>query len=183
MDNGVASCLVGVVANSDVALRPARSNDERFLRDLYASTRIDELGQIPWTAEEKSAFCDFQFDMHGANLRSAHATARDDIVVVAGRDVGRLIVDQREVPWVLVDVAIVPEARGHGIATTVIGSLLEQARIADVPVVLHVLTNSAARQLYERLGFLLSAPGEVRCEMMWRPSSQLETTTTESRLT
>ncbi|KTF37109.1 acetyltransferase, partial [Xanthomonas vesicatoria] len=39
-------------------LRPERAADLHWLRDLYASTRREELAQVPWAEQTKRAFLD-----------------------------------------------------------------------------------------------------------------------------
>lgn len=42
----------------EIELRPAAPDDEPLLRRVYASTREEELEQVPWTDEQKASFLD-----------------------------------------------------------------------------------------------------------------------------
>ena len=39
-----------------IALREITAEDEAFLREVYASTRVLELSLVPWSIEERSIF-------------------------------------------------------------------------------------------------------------------------------
>ena len=48
-------------ASPAVALRPVTDADEPFLREVYASSRADELSVVPWSDEQRAAFLDMQY--------------------------------------------------------------------------------------------------------------------------
>jgi hypothetical protein len=50
------------VPEPEISFRPIGDDDLPFLARLYASTRWEELGEVPWTDEQKHAFLRFQFD-------------------------------------------------------------------------------------------------------------------------
>ena len=76
-----------------------------------------------------------------------------------GEPIGRLYVARWEDEIRIMDIALLPEHRGHGIGTALLRALLDEAAEAGKRLSIHVELNNPARRLYERLGF---APVEER---------------------
>ena len=142
-----------------VTLRPLRDGDEPFLRALYASTREVELAVLPPSMH--AAFTNSQYDAQRMHYERVYAGATWSVIEADRSPVGRLIVDRRGDPWLLVDIAIVPTARDCGIGTRLITELQDEAGRAGRDLVLTVrVDNPLARKLYSRLGFVPRATGE-----------------------
>jgi ribosomal protein S18 acetylase RimI-like enzyme len=141
-----------------VTLRPAGPADEPFLLAVYASTRADELTLVEWSDAEKDAFVLQQFTAQTAHYRE-YENATFDVIEVDGEPAGRLYVARWEHELRIMDVALLPERRGAGVATLLLGELLAEAAEAGKKVSIHVEVGNPARRLYERLGF---APVEER---------------------
>ena len=69
--------------------------------------------------------------------------------------VGRLVTDTSTDHVELIDIALLPEYRNHGIGTGVLRGVLAQADRIGRAVRLHVEKQSRAVHLYERLGFAI----------------------------
>jgi ribosomal protein S18 acetylase RimI-like enzyme len=136
-----------------VTLRPITDADLPFLLQLYASTRVDELAQVPWTDEEKAAFIVQQFQAQHAWWQEHYTGARFDLVLVDGEPAGRLYVDVWEREIRVVDIALVPAYRGGGIGSMLLGRVFDEGDAARKPVSIHVEVFNPARRLYDRLGF------------------------------
>jgi GNAT superfamily N-acetyltransferase len=152
-----------------VTLRPITDADLPFLLQLYASTRVDELAQVPWTDEQKVAFIVQQFQAQHAWWQEHYAGARFDLVLVDGEPAGRLYVDvwTREIR--VVDIALVPAYRGGGIGSMLLRRVFDEGDAAGKPVSIHVEVFNPARRLYDRLGFVeKGAHGDVYV-LMERP--------------
>ncbi len=68
--------------------------------------------------------------------------------------VGRLYLARLTDEIRIVDIAIMPEHRGRGIASRLLSpDVIAEAEAAGLPVRLHVEHWNRARHLYERLGF------------------------------
>jgi ribosomal protein S18 acetylase RimI-like enzyme len=156
------------LVSEELVRRAATAEDDAFLRELYASTRAD-LDDLGWSPEQRTAFCDFQWRAQRRGYRSAHPDARDEIVELDGVAIGRLLVDETRDPVVVVDVALVPGARGRGHGTRLLAEVQAAARERGRRVVLHVEHADRARHLYERLGFVAVADHGLHQEMMWCP--------------
>jgi len=154
-----------------IALRPVRDGDEPFLRSLYASTRADELAQVPWTDAQKRAFADMQFDAQHHHYREVFPNAEFSIVERDGQPIGRLYVDRRAKEIRIVDIALIPETRNLGIGGRLLGTVLEEGRRTGKPVTIHVEKFNPAARLYERLGFREIEDRGVHRLMEWSPGS------------
>jgi len=151
--------------NRALRLRPATSEDDPFLRSLFASTRSDELTLMNWDENQKEAFITMQFDAQ----RRCYPESDDSIILSNEVPVGRIAVARTEAVILLVDIALLPEYRRAGIGTNLLRGLLQEAISVGKPVRLHALTASAAVPLYERLGFRRMGVDAGYLEMMWFP--------------
>ena len=136
-----------------IALRPMTATDLSFLERLYGSTRESELARTGWTDAEKTAFIRFQFEAQHAHYTKHYADADFLIIVQQGQAIGRLYLDWREDELRIVDIALMPGARGHGIGGALLAELLDQAREREIAVTIHVEQMNPAMSLYRRLGF------------------------------
>lgn len=133
-------------------LREETDADLDFLRALYASTRADELAQVPWGAEQKSAFLAHQFDLQREQYR-AHYAGAEWLVIERDTPVGRCYVRRGREEVRLMDIALVPELRGAGFGTRVTRAVLDWADALGLPVTLHVEPFNPAYRMYRRAGF------------------------------
>lgn len=141
-----------------LSLRAARAEDLPFLSGLYARFRTWEMAQAPWPAEQKRAFLADQFRLQHLHFVRVYAAADFWILArgggEAGEPVGRLYLDRSGPVWRIVDIGLVPEARGKGTGGALIAWVGDQAVAAGADVTLQVaLNNPRARALYLRLGF------------------------------
>jgi GNAT superfamily N-acetyltransferase len=151
-------------------LRSVRAEDELFLRQLYASTRADELALTGWTAEQQDAFLQMQFNAQRQYYREQFPAAEYHIIQCAGTDVGRLIVWRAAGEMLLMDIALLPEYRNHGVGTALIKDLMAEAAQTGRPLRLHVECFNPALRLYDRLGFAKLGETGLYYEMEWRPA-------------
>lgn len=148
-------------------LRPSTDADREFLVGLYASTRDAELSQVAWAPGQREAFVRMQFTAQDTEYRRHNPQGTFDVIEVDGRPVGRLIVDRRPGDIRIVDISLVPDARGAGIGSRLIGDLLDEARASDRIVSIHVEVHNRAAELYARLGFAVAEDLGVYRRMEW----------------
>lgn len=151
-----------------VTLRGYASDDDAFLRDLYASTRADELSRVGWSAAQQQVFLQMQYQAQRQSYLMQFPGAEYRVIQVDATDVGRLIVDRSSDVVRLIDVCLLPERRNAGFGTRLIRDLQAEAAQAGKPVVLHVNKANRAQRLYERLGFAKTSESDVYLEMVWR---------------
>jgi ribosomal protein S18 acetylase RimI-like enzyme len=136
-----------------VALRPVGPDDEQLLFRIYASGRSEELAVVPWDEAQKEAFLRAQFDAQARWYGEHYAAASFDVVLVDGEPCGRLYVHRGASEIRIVDIALLPEHRGNGVGTALLGDLLAEADTTGRRVTIHVERLNPALRLYERLGF------------------------------
>jgi ribosomal protein S18 acetylase RimI-like enzyme len=141
------------VVGPKIELRPVMPEDEPLLRRVYSSTREEELQPVPWSAAEKAAFLDMQFDAQDRFYREQHVGQAFDVIEVDGEAAGRLYVARWPDEIRIVDIALLPEQRGRGVGTALITALLEEAARTGRKVSIHVEVSNPAARLYRRLGF------------------------------
>ncbi len=156
--------------NTNLDLREATPEDEPFLLEVYASTRIEELQGFGWGDDQLRAFIKMQF------LARERSYPRVDsrIILLNGLPVGRMLVDRSDTSILLRDIELLTEYRNAGIGSRLIHDLMTEAAAAGKPIKLHVMSLSPAVRLYERLGFRKSDDAEAEAaylEMKWVPAT------------
>ena len=154
-----------------VALRPAVADDEPFLARVYASTRAEELAGVPWTDADKAAFVAHQFAAQSAHYAQHYDGLSRQVVRVGGADAGRLLVARWEREIRIVDITLLPEFRGSGAGSILLGQLMDEARAAGKALSIHVERQNRAMRLYERLGFRPVGDEGVYLRMEWTPAA------------
>lgn len=153
-----------------ISLRPASDADRALLLAVYASTREQELALVPWSEQQKAAFVAQQFDAQDRHYRAQYTEGMTyDVVLVDGEPAGRLYVGRWPGELRIVDVALLPAARGAGVGTRLLRALLDEAAADGRSVTIHVEPANPAKRLYERLGFELVSDGEIYQFMRARP--------------
>ena len=158
-----------VSAGGRVSLRPARTDDEDFLRRVYASTRTDELEVTGWDEATKESFLHQQFRAQHDHYVSNYEDAFYDVILVDGEPAGRLYVAHWPEEIRVMDISLLPAFRGRGIGGHLLTAVLEEASQSQKPVTIHVEHANRARALYDRLGFEEVDAGDVYVKMRWTP--------------
>lgn len=158
---------------SSVTFRPSIERDVPFLRDLYATTRAEELRHVPWTPQQKRAFVEMQFLAQKTHYEQHYPDCEFLIIELDGRPIGRLYIDRGE-DIRITDIALLPEFRRRGIGGMLMVEILAEGRSTGKNVSIHVEHDNPARRLYERLGFQHVATNGVYDLMAWRPPAEPE---------
>jgi GNAT superfamily N-acetyltransferase len=145
--------------------------DLPFVAGLYASTRQQEVSLSGWSPAQQR---DFLLQQHGAQHRHYRATYEGAdwlIIESGGKAIGRLyrIAWPREIR--IIDISLVPEARGLGIGAAIIRGIQDEAAKAGKGVSIHVEKQNPARSLYLQLGFIVSQDKGVYDLMEWQPET------------
>ena len=152
-----------------ISLRPATTDDEGFLLEIYKSSRGDDLRGLGWTEDRISEFLGMQYDAQQRFFESEYKRAADEIVLFDGKPAGRLVVERREHEVRLIDVALLPEHRNRGIGSFLIRKLQDEARRERKPLRLQVIRFNRAVNLLERLGFVRTSETGTHFQMEWTP--------------
>lgn len=158
-----------MTASRELCLRPAEPDDAGLLYRIYASTREDELAVVPWDAATKEAFLRMQFRAQDTYYRATYPDASYDLIVSGDDVLGRLYLHRGDEAWRVLDIALLPEHRGTGIGTRLLGEILAEAAAAGKPVQIHVEHLNPARHLYDRLGFRQIDDQGIYLLLEWEP--------------
>ena len=165
----VASDRPGV-ANRGVApvpvefeLRPITDSDLPFLFRVYAGTRTEELSVVPWSNQQKHDFLLMQFEAQHRHYLGHYPGAQLSVVVTGGEPVGRFYVHRLRDETRIVDIAILPEHRGRGLGSALLGQLISESQTTGRPITIHVERNNPAQAWYLRHGFRPTEDRGVYC--------------------
>jgi len=139
-------------------LRPAAESEHADLFEIHREAFRPHIEQL-WGWDEQ-----WQRSNFAAELGSSTTLVVRIGALIAGylqlRDEGSRIHIQ--------NIALLPEFRGKGIGTRLIGELQEEAAARGVPLELGVFrTNAPARRFYERLGFAATGDTRTHTAMSW----------------
>lgn len=162
-----------LLAERGFSLRWLCDDDLPWLRDLYASTRAEEMAPVPWPDAAKRAFLDQQFELQYRHYLVHYGGADFLAVEQDGHGpVGRFYLQRTTPEHLLVDISLFPSLRGSGIGTALIRQSQQDAAALGRGMRLHVLEiNRDARRLYERLGFGTEGHQGGYWAMRWWPAS------------
>jgi ribosomal protein S18 acetylase RimI-like enzyme len=150
-----------------IKLRHVEASDLPFLRMLFAACR-PELAELPLPPAQRAAVLDMQFQLQHDAYRQCEGIA-SLLLVRRGEPIGRLVLQRSPARYALVDIALLPNWRRHGIGAAVIGDFLQEAADAGKAVHLHVMHGNPAQRLYARLGFEVTADDGVMRQMAKMP--------------
>ena len=143
--------------------RPVADSDGPFLRELYASTRLEV---ADWPPEQRAQFLDLQFRAQRQDWGTRFPGSEHEAILLDGEPVGRLWTAWSQDECRIVDLTLLPSHRRAGIGTTVAAEVLARADATGVPVRLSVLCgNAAGRAFWERLGFSAVAGDAMYAEL------------------
>jgi GNAT superfamily N-acetyltransferase len=151
-----------------ITLRPVSEADESFLREVYSSTRTEELAQVPWDDAQKASFLRMQFDAQGRYYHEVYPNGAFDVILIDGEPAGRLYVNRGPDEVRIIDIAMLPAYRNRRIGTHLIGALQAEAALARKPLRIHVERFNPAMRRYERLGFQPIADRGVYLFLEWK---------------
>jgi ribosomal protein S18 acetylase RimI-like enzyme len=146
------------------SFRPATPADYDFLYQLHRATiRPYVEATWGWNDEWQEEYFRRKFDPTNWQIIQRPGPT-------GPADIGILIVETHLAEIYLGLIEITPEHQNQGIATAIINDLIQQAHAKGLPLTLSVLkANTAARRLYQRLGFHITAEEDVRYQMTHPP--------------
>jgi GNAT superfamily N-acetyltransferase len=157
------------INHDSITLRPATSEDDAFLLQLYTSSRGDDLRSLGWDEDRIAEFLAMQYEAQQAFDEGDYQTAGNEIVSCANERAGRLMVERREHEIRCVDIALLPAFRNQGVGSFLIKRLQEQAKTERKPLRVQVIRFNRAVNLFERLGFERTSETGTHFQMEWTP--------------
>jgi ribosomal protein S18 acetylase RimI-like enzyme len=155
-----------------IRFRPARDEDLPFLAHLYASTRWEEVAATGWPPDAQAGFLAQQFDLQHRHYLQHYPETERLVLERDGVPVGRVYVEDAPDMVHLIDIALLPDSRGGGIGTAIMGDLVRQATERARKIVLYVEKTNPVRSLYGRIGFATAKDEGVYDMMEWIPPAE-----------
>jgi ribosomal protein S18 acetylase RimI-like enzyme len=144
---------------SMLALRQATEGDKEFCWNLHGQTMRDYVDATwGWLEADQAKRFEASFD-----------PSKVLIIELDEQPIGMLVVDLSHVPVRILSIEISPEHQKSGHGTAIISGIIERA--AGQPVWLQVLKVNPARDLYERLGFVVVGETPTHWQMIREPPS------------
>ena len=158
---------------ASITLRPATTEDDAFLFQVYAGTREEEMSLTGWLPVQQKVFLRMQFDLQRNSYADQFPHADHVIILLENEPIGRVMVDRTKADEMRgVDIALLPESRCRGVGAFLIGRLLDEATAAGKPFRIRVEKhNWRGLRLYDRLGFLKTGESDTHVAMEWLPKS------------
>jgi ribosomal protein S18 acetylase RimI-like enzyme len=154
---------------NSLKLRPMSASDNAFIEGLYKSTR-DDLRMLQADDEFVEALIDFQRHAQIQGYGEMFPNAMYFIAEHQGEPVGRLVLDFGHNDICVVDIALIPAARGKGYGRQMLQVVQLAASKVRMPVVLSVrFDNLNAKALYAGLGFVAEQAGMPFERLVWYP--------------
>lgn len=163
-----------IIMNLSIDFRPISDGDIHDLKEIYASTRQDEMQIVPWSDSEKETFLQNQFQAQHQFYQDQFRDAEYWMILLQNHPIGRFYVDRRQDEIRIIDIALLPSYRSQGIGSMLLQQILDEGKTSQKPVRIHVEQNNRALGLYKRLGFQKKSENGVYFLMEWLPVNKGE---------
>jgi ribosomal protein S18 acetylase RimI-like enzyme len=151
-------------------LRPAQEKDQAFMGELFRSTR-EFLYLMPIPRQQIDILVNQQYRLQQDAYAGRFPNAYTLIIQLSGKAVGKIILDEGETAWHIIDITLIPGVRGKGHGTSILHAIQARAQKHQMPVKLSVdRQNPLAKKLYLRLGFQVEGMSDTHESMNWSPS-------------
>lgn len=158
-------------ARRSISFRAMVADDFDFIESLYISTRLEELALSGWSEEQKRVFLTQQHRAQHHHYQTHYDGTHWLILRQGERAVGRLYLAEWKDQVRIVDISLIPDARGHGFGGALLRDVIHWATGLGKPVWIHVEKNNPARRLYQRLGFTVIEDKGIYDLMEVRPGT------------
>jgi GNAT superfamily N-acetyltransferase len=158
-----------MIETERICLRPAAEPDDKFLLEVYAGTRAEELARVPWSPEQQDAFLAMQFAAQKQHYAALYPGASHDIICVDNLPAGRLYLARTAEAFHVVDITLLPQYRNQGIGSFLLRRTMQQAAMKAMPVTIYVETFNPSLRLFARLGFQSVEEKGFHFLMKWTP--------------
>ena len=146
-----------------------KQTDLPVLKEIYASTRLEELALTQWTEQQKSDFIEQQFVAQHKHYQTQFNAAELLLIRCADQAIGRLYLNENKQSLCLIDITLLNPFRhkhlGSQILTWLIGHAINQNKV----ITLHVEKHNPAHNWYLNNGFLDVENRGIYQYMEWHP--------------
>lgn len=148
-------------------LRAICAADQAFVDTLYRSCR-DDLALVAPTEAFLAQLLRIQQQAQAQGMRGAFPQSEYFVIERDSEAIGRMVVEAAGGRVHLVDLVLLPAARGQGCGSAVLRALQAMAARRAEPLTLSVsMANDAARRLYLRLGFVACGADALQQSLRW----------------
>ncbi len=137
----------------EISYRKIEDSDLPFLKEVYKSTREEEMQLVDWPEQQIEQFINQQFESQHDYYKQVYNEATFEIINWGSEPVGRLYLWESDQQIRIVDISLLPSFRNYGIGSRILQSLIEKSDISSKVLSIHVEYYNKALQLYQRLGF------------------------------
>lgn len=139
--------------SQEITFKKIEENDLPFLKQVYKSTREEELKMVDWPENQKEQFITQQFEAQHDYYQQVYNEASFEIILYSGKPAGRLYLWESEKQIRIVDISLLPPFRNRGIGSQILNQLIEKSDKNLKTLSIHVECYNPALSLYKRLGF------------------------------
>lgn len=151
-----------------IRTRIATQNEDEFLFEVYASSRIEEIASWKWADKENLNFLQIQYQCQKNYYALQYPNLETKIILFENEKIGKLLLADLVDRLVIVDLALLLKYQNIGIGTEVLQRIVERARNSNQNIELSVLrSNERAKRLYERMGFQVINYSELYIKLEW----------------
>lgn len=154
----------------NLSLRFVTPSDETFLLELFIEARP----WLSWAQGDRDflrSLYEQQYKTMRAGQEAIYPEHVDLVIGKSGDRVGRLVIDLGHADWRVSELQILTRAQGKGIGSDVLRGIQAAAASMLVPITLSTpIVGSHGRQVYERLGFRVTAIDPPHFHMAWVPT-------------
>ena len=160
---------VSLPKGGTVQLRPVTPADDEFLVSVYAASRAEELAQVPWSDEQKTAFVRWQFGLQKNEYEATYPNQEHCVILVDDQPAGQIWISRDDANIRMLDIALLDDFQNRGVGTVIVGRLIDEA-IRTNKLLRHMVfvLNENAKRFYERLGFVVFEEVGAYHHMEWR---------------
>lgn len=152
-----------------LSLRPMVASDNAFIESLYRSTR-DDLRMLDAEEDFIDELIESQRRAQTEGYGDMFPNAMYFIAEHHNERIGRIVLDFGQNEVRVVDIALIPAARGKGFGGQILQAVQLVAGKVMAPVSLTVrFDHLPAKQLYARLGFVVEEAQMPYERMVWYP--------------
>lgn len=154
-----------------LSLRPMATSDKAFIESLYRSTR-DDLRLIDAEDDFIEGLIEMQQYAQTQGYGDMFPNAMYFVAEYHSERIGRVVLDFGQNEIRVIDIALIPAARGKGYGGQILQAVQLTAAKVMAPVALTVRADHMlAKRLYSRLGFTVEEAQIPYERMIWYPSS------------
>ena len=123
----------------------------------YRKALVSDLNYLLWlrkqTMDEHLMESGISLSNEDHLLRINYLFDQAQVIVLAGQDIGLLKIDEQESNIEIVQIQIDPKFQGKGIGRQIVSNVIDKSKVLKKNVLLSVLKENKARELYLRIGF------------------------------